>query len=304
MLRRFWERPEIGRSSARCSRPRPGSRPRGGSLLVLRGLLPALLAVATGALIGAVQRGTTRWPGRSPSSASCSCCFQVLTPLHHAVERQPRQPHRGVALRPADDRVHRRRRASRTSSEPDLTTDLTVARDFDLGITGPPLSISDGLHRERPRRDGRRPRVRRSCCSRSRGGRRSLLIGAWVLDALAAARERGVAGPQHRRGAHRAAPRRLRVPARGRRARGQGGAPVRAVRLGDRPLRRAPARASTSCSGRRRGCASVRARASLALVLAANVARRSGRSPTPPPTARISLDRADRLPAPRSWARR
>ena len=43
-------------------------------LLALRGLLPALIAVATGALIGAVQRRTTPSPGRSPRSASCSCC--------------------------------------------------------------------------------------------------------------------------------------------------------------------------------------------------------------------------------------
>ena len=55
-----------------------------------------------------------------------------------------------------------------------MTADLTVARDFDLGMTGPPLSLLDGLHRQRSGRHDRRP----GC-----GGRplRVCLVGAIVL---------------------------------------------------------------------------------------------------------------------------
>ena len=96
-----------------------------------------------------------------------------------------------------------------------------------------------GLHR---RRAGRAPRR----AGRGRGAVPLLLVGAPParrgvgLDALAAAGERGLARPQHRRGAHRPAPRRLRVPAGRGPARGEGAAPVRAVGLGGRPLRRPP----------------------------------------------------------------
>lgn len=45
--------------------------------------------------------------------------LQVLSPIHHAV---------GANL------------GSRTAAR--LTDDLTMARDFDLGISGPPLNIS------------------------------------------------------------------------------------------------------------------------------------------------------------------
>ena len=175
---------------------------------------------------------TARWPARSPSSASCSSLFQVLTPLHQAVGAN-------LGSRAAawlNDRLMAATCAGPPGiahlERPELTNDLTMARDFDLGITGPPLVDQHGLHRERARRDGRRARVAAWCCSRFAWWAPLLLVGAWVLDALAAARERGLAGPQHRRGAHRAAPRRVRVPARGRRARGEGAAAVRPVAAG------------------------------------------------------------------------
>ena len=110
------------------------------TLLVLRGLLPAIFAIAMGALVGAVQRGgnlTTplAWVGL------VFILLQVASPIHHAA---------GANL------------GSRTAAwlydqltiacvrppgmghleNPKLTSDLTMARDFDLGITGPPMSIS------------------------------------------------------------------------------------------------------------------------------------------------------------------
>jgi ATP-binding cassette, subfamily B, bacterial len=108
--------------------------------LVLRGLLPAVFAIAMGVLIGAVER-------RDPLAAPLAIVgvvfvlLQVLSPLQRAI---------GANL------------GSRTAAwlydelttacvrppgmghleNPGLATDLTMARDFDLGITGPPLSIS------------------------------------------------------------------------------------------------------------------------------------------------------------------
>jgi ABC-type multidrug transport system fused ATPase/permease subunit len=107
--------------------------------LLLRGALPAVFAVAMGVLVGAVQRGDSL----AAPLALVSTVFvllQVLSPLHQAM---------GANL------------GSRTAAwlydeltnacvappgmghleDPRLTTDLTMARDFDLGISGPPLSI-------------------------------------------------------------------------------------------------------------------------------------------------------------------
>ena len=110
------------------------------TLLGLRGLLPALFAIAMGVLVGAAQRGDDlfvplAWVG------SVFVLLQVLAPLHDAT---------GANL------------GSRTAAwlydklttacvrppgmghleNPELTTDLTMGRDFDLGISGPPLAIS------------------------------------------------------------------------------------------------------------------------------------------------------------------
>ena len=109
-------------------------------LLALRGLLPAGLAVATGALIGAVHDGTSL---TVPLTAVgiVFVLFQVLTPLHLAISAN-------LGSRTAAHLYDRLMTATTAPpgiahlERPDLTTDLTVARDFDLGITGPPLSIS------------------------------------------------------------------------------------------------------------------------------------------------------------------
>ncbi|MGD1072261.1 MAG: ABC transporter ATP-binding protein [Bryobacteraceae bacterium] len=109
-------------------------------VLLLRGVLPALFSIAMGVLVGAVQRGHSLALPLAIAGA-VFVLLQVLSPLHHAI---------GANL------------GSRTAcwlydqlttacvrppgmghlEDPRLTTDLTVARDFDLAITGPPLSIS------------------------------------------------------------------------------------------------------------------------------------------------------------------
>jgi ABC-type multidrug transport system fused ATPase/permease subunit len=110
------------------------------TLLVLRGLLPAGFAIAMGVLVGTVERGEPLG-GALALVGTVFVLLQILAPLHQAV---------GANL------------GSRTAAylydeltlacveppgmghleNPELTNDLTMARDFDLGISGPPLSTS------------------------------------------------------------------------------------------------------------------------------------------------------------------
>jgi ABC-type multidrug transport system fused ATPase/permease subunit len=109
-------------------------------LLISRGLLPAVLAVAMGALVGAVNRRA----GITTPLAIFGIAFvlaQVLPPLHKAVGANLGsrtaawlydQLTAACVKPPGIAHLENTR----------LTTDLTVARDFDLGITGPPMSIA------------------------------------------------------------------------------------------------------------------------------------------------------------------
>jgi ABC-type multidrug transport system fused ATPase/permease subunit len=109
-------------------------------VLVLRGVLPAVFAIAMGLLVGAVQRGE----GLAGGLALVGVVFvllQVLTPIHQAVganlgDRAAAWLYdrlTGACARPP---------GMGHLEDPNLTNDLTVARDFDLGMTGPPLYIS------------------------------------------------------------------------------------------------------------------------------------------------------------------
>jgi len=116
--------------------------------LAVRGMLPAAIAVASGWLIAAVTDGE---PLTGPLLA-LSVVFvaaQVVGPLHEAI---------GSALGDRTATSLNDRLMWATLDPPgvahleraDLTDDLTMARDFDLGITGPPLSyamnfIADGF---------------------------------------------------------------------------------------------------------------------------------------------------------------
>ncbi len=110
------------------------------TILILRGVLPAVFAVAMGALVAAVQRG-------EPLATSLALAggvfvlLQVLTPIHQAVSSN-------LGDRTAAWLYDRLTEACIGPpgmghlEDAKLTSDLTVARDFDLGMTGPPLSIS------------------------------------------------------------------------------------------------------------------------------------------------------------------
>jgi len=110
------------------------------AVLVGRALLPAAFAVTTGWLVGAVQSGRPL-TGPLVATGAVFVALQVLTPVHTAISAN-------LGDRTAawlNDRL------ATAAVEPPgighledqrLTDDLTVARDFDLGMQGPPLFIS------------------------------------------------------------------------------------------------------------------------------------------------------------------
>lgn len=108
--------------------------------LLFLGLLPAAFAVAMGVLIGAVQSGYSLVMPLA-FAGGIFLVLQVLNPIHRAVssnlgdrtaawlyDRLTEACVRPTGIGHLEDSA--------------LTTDLTVARDFDLGMTGPPLSIA------------------------------------------------------------------------------------------------------------------------------------------------------------------
>jgi ATP-binding cassette, subfamily B, bacterial len=109
-------------------------------VLVARGLLPVGFAVATGALVGAVEGGGDL-AGPLVAVGVVFVLLQVLRPLHQAIgtnlgDRTAAWLYDRLTeacLRPA---------GMGHLEDPALSRDLTAARDFDLGMTGPPLSIS------------------------------------------------------------------------------------------------------------------------------------------------------------------
>jgi len=109
-------------------------------LLVMRGLLPALFAIAMGNLIGAVQAQS------SPVMplllvGVVFLLLQVLAPVHQVVSSNLGSKTAAwlydqltVACVTPPGMAH--------LESPEYTNDLAMARDFDLGISGPPLNIS------------------------------------------------------------------------------------------------------------------------------------------------------------------
>ena len=109
-------------------------------LLALRGLLPAVFAVAMGALVGAVGRGDALGAPLTLVGV-IFVLLQVVAPIHQAIGAN-------LGDRTAAWLYDRLTEASVRPpgmghlESPALASDLTAARDFDLGMTGPPLSIS------------------------------------------------------------------------------------------------------------------------------------------------------------------
>jgi ATP-binding cassette subfamily B protein len=112
-------------------------------LIVVRGLLPAAFAVSTGVLVGAVQRGTSVLAALIAVGV-VFIVIQVLAPLQSQVGSNL-----GDRLtawlngRLLDATVGPPGIAHLES--PELTDDLTAARDYELGLSGPPMSLSLGF---------------------------------------------------------------------------------------------------------------------------------------------------------------
>jgi ATP-binding cassette, subfamily B, bacterial len=109
-------------------------------ILVLRGILPAVFGIAMGVLVSAVQRGLDL-SGPLALAGIVFVLLQVLAPVHQAVSAN-------LGDRTAAWLYDRLTEACVRPlgvghlEDPRLTGDLTVAREFDTGATGPPLSLS------------------------------------------------------------------------------------------------------------------------------------------------------------------
>src|SRR5437870_1656984 len=139
MLERVFERKEW-KFFAVLPRAAPGLALAWWLALLLRGGLPAAFAVAMGVLVGAVERGNPL-AGPLALAGAIFILLQVLSPIHQAVSAN-------LGDRTAAwlyDRLTEacvRPPGMAHLEDAKLASDLTVARDFDLGMTGPPLTIS------------------------------------------------------------------------------------------------------------------------------------------------------------------
>jgi len=110
------------------------------ALVLGRGVMPAVFAITMGVLVGAVQAGASlTWP-----LATLGIVFvllQVLAPLHEAVSANLGSKLAawlndelavGCVDPPGIGHLE----------DPELTNDLTTAREFDLGMTGPPMFLN------------------------------------------------------------------------------------------------------------------------------------------------------------------
>ena len=108
--------------------------------LALRGMLPAVFAIAMGVLIGAVQN---KQPLTTPLAFAgvTFVLLQVLNPIHQAISSN------------LGDRVAAWLYDKLTNAcimppgighleDPKLVSDLTTAREFDFGMTGPPMNLN------------------------------------------------------------------------------------------------------------------------------------------------------------------
>jgi len=109
------------------------------ALVVLRSLVPAAAIVATGRLVGAVSAGSR--PGWALAVVlASSVLILVLSPIHDAISAN-------LGAQAGADLHERLLRAAIEPAgiahleEPELADDFGLARDFDLGITAPPIRV-------------------------------------------------------------------------------------------------------------------------------------------------------------------
>ncbi len=109
-------------------------------LLVARGVLPAVFAVAMGWLVGAVQHGESL---SAPLGlmGTTFVLLQVLTPAHQAVSANLGS-RVSAYLNDALAKACVGPPGIGHLEDPELSEDLTVAREFDHGQTGPPMYLN------------------------------------------------------------------------------------------------------------------------------------------------------------------
>jgi ATP-binding cassette, subfamily B, bacterial len=110
------------------------------TVLALRGLLPAGFAIAMGVLIGAVQHHHAL-AGPLTGVGVIFVLLQVLNPIHTAASANLGDRTAAWLYDQLTDACIEPPGMGHLE-DPTLTNDLQVAREFDLGMTGPPLSLS------------------------------------------------------------------------------------------------------------------------------------------------------------------
>lgn len=109
-------------------------------LLILGGALPALFAIAAGAVVNATDQDLSL-TGPLVLIGIVFVLMQIINPMHVAIGQN-------LGHRTADWMNDRLMRATTAPpgiahlENPDLSAELSMARDFDLGITAPPLFVS------------------------------------------------------------------------------------------------------------------------------------------------------------------
>ncbi|MEK7423717.1 MAG: ABC transporter ATP-binding protein [Actinomycetota bacterium] len=139
MIARLRSRPEVRFFAALWSAA-PAQAAAWWSLVLLRGVLPAITSVGFGWLVGSIEDRASLTAPLIVVGAAFTASL-VVHPLHQMVSSNAGSSLAAhlydrlmdVCVTP-DGIAHLER--------PELTNDLTMARDFDLGMMGPPLDIS------------------------------------------------------------------------------------------------------------------------------------------------------------------
>ncbi len=109
-------------------------------VLIARGALPAIFGISMGLLVRAVQQGQDLTAPLA-LAGSVFVLLQVLTPIHQAISANLGDCTAAFLYdRLTDACVQPPGMGHLEDAE--LITELTTAREFDLGMTGPPLSLS------------------------------------------------------------------------------------------------------------------------------------------------------------------
>ena len=109
-------------------------------LVVLRSVLPAVFAVATGVIVGAVEDGTSLTAPLALMGVAF-VLLQVSAPLHQAVGENLGNRMSAWLYDDLTDSCVAPPGIGHLE-DPELIADVTVAREFDAGVSGPPMEVN------------------------------------------------------------------------------------------------------------------------------------------------------------------